>query len=349
MKKQLLSLLVWIAVFYFIFGPIRNWGETGYVSYVYVPFVTFKGFVLFSSSLMAFMAYSVASYLIFYCTYPKKRYSLGITLLLISIPLVIGFRYVLQEIVMKAIFGFGNYTDGYLLRDYFFDNLYYAFVFTGLGLIVYFLRYTRYKEQQQRNFEIENQKTQLSLLRSQINPHFLFNALNNIYALVYEKSDASLGALEKLSRLLRYSLYEKSELVPLEKEWRFIENYIELEQLRLSFHPVLLLDVPAILPKVKILPFSLITFVENAFKHGDLRNIVVPLRIQIKTDSTYFIFKIENSIIQKVKDQTGGIGLDNIQRRLSLFYQDQHQLNIKNNSDQFSVLFKIPLALCSNV
>jgi LytS/YehU family sensor histidine kinase len=170
--------------------------------------------------------------------------------------------------------------------------------------------------------------------------------LNNIYALVYEKSESSLGALEKLSRLLRYSLYEKAELVSLDKEWHFIENYIELEQLRLSFKPAILIDLPEVIPSVNIPPFSLITFVENAFKHGDLQNSVRPLRIKMVLKKEGFTFKIENSIKQKEKDSTGGIGLANLQRRLAIFYQNQHELIIENNNNLFTVTFKIPLSRC---
>lgn len=292
------------------------------------------------------MGYSLGAYLTFFYTYPRKKYLLGAFLFVLCIPLAVTFRYVIQEIIMDAVFGFTNYAEGYLLRDYFFDNLYYAFVFTSFGVIVYFLRYSRFKEQQQSDLEIENQKTQLALLRSQLNPHFLFNALNNIYALVYEKSESSLGALEKLSSLLRYSLYEKAELVSLEKEWHFIENYIELEQLRLSFQPAILLDLPATLPAIKIPPFSLITFVENAFKHGDLQNIMRPLRIKMELQEDNFIFKVENSINHNEKDATGGIGLANLQRRLAIFYQNEHELTIENSNNLFSVTFKIPLSRC---
>ncbi len=346
MEKRLLSLLLWAALFYFVFGPVRDWGESGNFFHVYRWLLDYKTFLLFTTTLISFAGYSIGTYLVFFYAYPKKKYTSVVILFLLCIPIMIAFRYVLQEIVMKAIFGFTNYTEGYLLWDYFFDNLYYAFVFTSFGVIVYFLRYNRFQEQQQRDFEIENQKTQLALLRSQLNPHFLFNALNNIYALVYEKSESSLGALEKLSRLLRYSLYEKAELVPLEKEWSFIENYIELEQLRLSFQPAILLDLPATLPAIKIPPFSLITFVENAFKHGDLQNIMAPLRIKIAIENGDFVFKIENSINHNEKDATGGIGLANLQRRLAIFYQNEHELIIENSNNLFTVTFKIPLSLC---
>lgn len=346
MEKRLLSLLLWTALFYFVFGPIRDWGESGNFFYIYRWLVDYEYFLLFNTNLISFAGYSFGTYLVFFYTYPKKKYTLGVILFLLCIPLMIAFRYLLQELLMKAIFGFTNYTEGYSLYDYFFDNLYYAFVFTSFGVIVYFLRYSRFKEQQQSDLEIENQKTQLALLRSQLNPHFLFNALNNIYALVYEKSESSLGALEKLSSLLRYSLYEKAELVPLEKEWSFIENYIELEQLRLSFQPSILLDLPATLPAITIPPFSLITFVENAFKHGDLQNIMSPLRIKMELKEEGFIFKIENSINHNEKDATGGIGLTNLQRRLIIFYQDEHKLIIENKNDLFSVTFKIPRSRC---
>lgn len=346
MKKQLFTLVLWTVVFYHIFGPLKEWGETGDLHYLYRWALGKKEFLLVTSTLIAFMGYTLGAYLSFYYTYPKKKFVLGIFLFLLCIPLAITFRYVLQEIVIKAIWGFGNYTDGYERKAYFFDNLYYAFVFTSFGVIVFFLRYSRYQEQQRLDYEIENQKTQLSLLRSQLNPHFLFNALNNIYALVYENNGASLEAIEKLSSLLRYSLYEKSEVVSLEKEWHFIENYIELESLRLPFTPAILLDVPPCLPPIEIPPFSLITFVENAFKHGELQDPENPVRIQIIHNYSEFIFNIDNKIAHKEKDDQGGIGLENLKKRLAIFYQQKHQLVIKKKKDQFSVTFKIPRALC---
>ncbi|HMQ50075.1 MAG TPA: histidine kinase [Saprospiraceae bacterium] len=348
MKKHIGSLLLWTFVFYYVFGPIQDWAATGDAEEVYVWLTNWKDFWLVSTSMLSFAAYSVGAYLSFYHTYPKRLYVQGILLLLLTIPTAIAFRFFIQEVLMPLLLGFGNYAPGYTMKYYFFDNLYYAFVFSAFGVIFFFLRYANYKEQQEKALAFENQQMQLSQLKSQLNPHFLFNALNNIYALVYEKSPHALAAVEKLSHLLRYSLYEKSDRVPLSKEWQFATDFMDMQRLRLAYEPVLDIDIPAPLPDVNLPPFTLIPFIENAFKHGDLQNPNAPLRIHMDCTDTHFQFSMSNQISQQQKDQTGGIGLENTRRRLDQYFDHQHELTITAQDHEFVVCLKIPLRLCSN-
>lgn len=346
MKRKIGSLLLYTFLFYQVFGPLREYLEGDDPYEIWNWFDTTQAFLLVSTSILAFMAYSLGAYLVLYYCYKKVHTWLLAILIVLVVPVSIAFRYLLQEVLMYWLTGEGNYTEGYPLDMYFIDNLYYAFVFVSFGVIIYFLHYSQYKEKQEQQLQIENQQIQLSLLRSQINPHFLFNALNNIYALVNENNKQSLPALEKLSSILRYSLYEQSEFVPFDKEWQKIEDYITLESMRLPYRPALLLDVPPTLPAVCIPPFLFIGLVENAFKHGQLDQPESPTRIKISQEKEVLRFQISNAIAQKNKDEVGGIGLQNIRDRLALIYPDTHTFEVENIEQQFSVLIEIPAKPC---
>ncbi|MEL6836669.1 MAG: histidine kinase [Bacteroidota bacterium] len=346
MKKNLGSLLLYTFLFYEAFGPLRDYLEgdksRAFFSWLDSPLQ----FLLVSTSVMAFMFYSIGAYLVlFYCY--QKTSKIAVSVLVLSVvPIAIAFRYFIQEIVMRWLIGEGNYTDGYPLDLYFLDNLYYAFVFISFGVIMYFLRYSKFKEQQEQQLQIENQQIQLSLLRSQVNPHFLFNALNNIYALVNDENRKSLTALEKLSSMLRYSLYEQSEAVPLAQEWQRMEDYITLESMRLSYNPAILFDVPAEIPAVCVPPFMLIGLVENTFKHGLLNDPVQPVRIVLKQIDQRLQFKISNITAKREKDETGGIGLQNTRQRLALIYPGSHHFEVDESEHSFTVFLEIPAQSC---
>ena len=145
-------------------------------------------------------------------------------------------------------------------------------IFIIYGIVFYFIRYSYYKELQQRELLLQNRQSELSFLRSQINPHFLFNSLNNIYSLAYQQSERVLPAIAGLSDLLRYMLYDANEKVPLEKELEYIRKYIDLQRLRFEQPVKAEFIVPAIPAKFLIPPLLLIPFVENAFKHGEFSN-----------------------------------------------------------------------------
>jgi len=303
-------------------------------------FDSFESTVQTLTSWVAFFAYTIGAYLILYASYPRKKYFLAAISILILVPLTLGFRFLLQEILMEAAFGFDNYRDDLPWRYYVLDNIFYAIVFTTLGIVYFLVQYSKYTESRQSALQIEHQKTELALLRSQINPHFLFNILNNIYTLVYQKSDQALKAMEKLSGLLRYTLYEPQDWVPLQKEWEYVNDFIALQKIRYP-HPIdLQLSYDQHLDLNLIPPFILIPFVENAFKHANLKDY--PIVIMIKAADKTILIEIQNHIGQHEKDGTGGIGLKNVRRRLELLYGLKHNLEIRQENEIFSVNLSLP-------
>jgi sensor histidine kinase YesM len=172
-------------------------------------------------------------------------------------------------------------------------------------------------------------------LRSQINPHFLFNSLNNIYSLVYHGSDQALTAIAGLSDLLRYMLYDAAEKVPLRTEMEYIEKYIGLQQLRFE-HPIkVTVREEGDIRGIFVPPLLLIPFVENAFKHGDLDNGGISVFISNSRQKT--LFHCTNRKGLHRRDAGGGIGLENVKRRLSLLYPGKHEFSVDNGPVNFTI------------
>ena len=216
------------------------------------------------------------------------------------------------------------------------------FVFsTGIKVISHWLR------SEQRNKEIANEKLQaeLSFLKAQINPHFLFNTLNNIYALASTQSEKTAPAVMKLSNIMRYVLTEaRNDMVTLEKEIQFTTNYIELQKMRLTDRSSIDFTVKGDPLGRHIAPLILLPFVENAFKYGISTREPSPIRIllEIKKDSLYFSVHNHKHINTslKVSDNTG-IGINNSRRRLDLLYDGQYELTIKDEAGEFTVQLNI--------
>ncbi len=194
--------------------------------------------------------------------------------------------------------------------------------------------------------ELENQNliSELAFLKSQINPHFLFNTLNNIHTLAYKKSDLAPDSIMKLSDLMRYMIYESDvDFVPLEKEITHLRSFIDLQELRFKAKGIVAFELEGDQKQFEIAPLLLLPFVENAFKHGANLNRPEAIRIKLRSAVDGIKFSIENelAIEMKHKDTTGGIGLENIRRRLELIYPKRHTLLI----DQSSSLYQIDLTL----
>jgi LytS/YehU family sensor histidine kinase len=186
----------------------------------------------------------------------------------------------------------------------------------------------------------ERQASEIALLRSQVNPHFLFNTLNNIYSLVYAKSDEAPEAVMKLSGIMRYMLYDSNtDFVEINKEIEYINSFIELQQLRITQKGFVEITVNGFMENRTIAPMLLIPFVENAFKHCE-KSHVPGIIIQLTLEPERLIFTVENyikSINQAVVDDSGGFGLDNIKRRLGLLYHEKHELKISTSDDKFKI------------
>ena len=188
---------------------------------------------------------------------------------------------------------------------------------------------------------LEKQSGELALLRSQINPHFLFNTLNNIYSLVYKKSEDAPEAVMKMSSIMRYMLYDATtDKVLLEKEIEYLKSFIELEKLRIRHKDFVEMNIAGNVEGRTIAPMLLIPFVENAFKHGS-RNVTNPgIRINLIIEPQQIRFDVRNQVRKNstgTKDQGGGIGLTNLRRRLNLLYPGKHQLEIYSDESSFNV------------
>lgn len=208
--------------------------------------------------------------------------------------------------------------------------------------------YLKKKEEETILSKTENLETELKLLKSQINPHFLFNALNNIYALSAINTEKTQESISYLSNMLRYVLYEcDQKLVPLEKEILYIENYIKLFSLKSSKkYPIKFISNISNY-KTYVAPMLFIPFVENAFKHSNIeRGLDSFIHIEVSvTDENKINFIVKNSMPKQniVKDTVGGIGLLNVKKRLSILYPEKHSLNIYKDKDIYGIKLTIQL------
>ncbi|CAL1519820.1 histidine kinase [Chitinophaga sp. MM2321] len=195
--------------------------------------------------------------------------------------------------------------------------------------------------------ENENLKTELSLLRSQVSPHFMFNVLNNMVSLARKKSDVLEPSLIKLSSLMRYMLYEADEeTVPLLKETEYLQSYIDLQQQRFGKNVVINVSLDTMENHYEIEPMLLIPFVENAFKHGTglIPNAQIDISLRTNDDKLFFCVRNKyNEISGEIKDKTSGIGLANVKRRLNLLYKDDYVLRIDKKDDWFAVTLQLSL------
>jgi len=205
-------------------------------------------------------------------------------------------------------------------------------------------------ELQRELLEKEKQKTEIELkaLKAQINPHFFFNTLNSIYSMALDKDDRLPATVLQLSDLMRYFLYvSKDNFVPLEKELAVAESYIALQKIRSGKQLSIELIKEGEVNGQKIAPLLLITFLENAFKHGakgSSGNTFVHLTIKVEKDRLDFIVENNKGVIDEI--QTGehnGLGLQNIKRQLELLYPGKHQLNIKDQQDRFTIALQLIL------
>jgi len=189
----------------------------------------------------------------------------------------------------------------------------------------------------QRSLETEKKDMEMQFLKSQLNPHFLFNSLNNIYSLAYQKSDKTADAILKLSEMMRYMIYESNDSwVALSKEIEYLQNYIELQKLRFKNGAAVEMTLNGEIDNQQILPLILIAFVENAFKHGVANDPSDPIRINIIANQKILHFSITNKKSNANKDQMGGVGLNNVERRLQLLYPERYKLNIVNSTTHYT-------------
>ena len=270
----------------------------------------------------------------------KGRYFLYTISVLVLIALGSGFYIML----------FSHWID-YIFTGYYFIA-YYSFWDISLFFIVYvaatsLLHLARGWFRLQ---EIEREKTitELKVLRSQINPHFLFNSLNSIYSLARKNASQVPGKVVQLSDLMRHIIYEsEADFIPLEKEIEMVKNYIELQNLRTTKAEQIQLEVKGNVKNKMVAPMLFLPFVENSFKHGlksGAKNAYVKILITVMEYD--LIFEIENAKgdAPSVADSKyKGVGIENVKKRLELIYPERHKLKVFDNDETFKVLLQLPL------
>lgn len=194
-------------------------------------------------------------------------------------------------------------------------------------------------EADRKELERSRSEAELQNLKNQLNPHFLFNTLNNIYSLISFSPEKAQEAVHELSRMLRYVMYESNQpFVTLEKELDFVRNYVELMRIRLPQHAELKTDISSVTPGTLIAPLLFISIIENAFKHGVSNNKPSFIDIHIYQEKDRVVCSILNSDFHKDNEQDksgSGIGLVNLRRRLSLLYPDHHSFECKREGENY--------------
>ena len=340
MKFNWKGLSIFFLLYYFVGDPLRElimFGKTGVLDFEDGT----EDVLLMFASLFTFFLYCISAYTSLYYFFPRKKWGSILFLLACSIILPIGVRYLIQEVIFDILFGFTNYPKDVSLLWYGRDNLYFAFRFVSFGAIFYLITFSFYKQRQEQNLSIANQKMQLSLLRSQINPHFLLNSLNNIYSLVFHKSEKSLDALDTLSDMLKYSLYENREKVSIREEMDYVDKFLHLSALRYDYPLAIEKNIEAEALEVEIPQFILMPLIENAVKHGDLKNPEQPLRLSIGMNEDILYIEVSNKKGKQLKDEVGGIGLENIRKRLALIYGEKGFFKIQEDEAMFQVQIQI--------
>ena len=250
-------------------------------------------------------------------------------------------------------FTFNTLSD-WVISGYFFIS-YYEFWELFYFFLIYWSASTLFKfskawftlaETRQRLNELQAAKLQAELdgLKTQINPHFLFNALNSIYALAIDNQKQTPKAILKLSAVLRYILYESNEAkVGLQKEVRYLNDYIEVQKMRLENGTDIQFKINGNIKNKAIAPLLLLPFVENGFKHGlkgDTENMFLHILLEVTNEAIIFKTKNNQGELDELS-KSKGIGLENVKKRLKLIYPNQNELLINNHKDTFEIILKI--------
>ncbi len=206
--------------------------------------------------------------------------------------------------------------------------------------------YIRSRDDRKRLVELEKQnlEQQLEYLRYQINPHFFMNTLNNIHALVDFDPAKAQETIVELSKMMRFVLYEgNKQSVPLSRELDFIRHYVTLMQLRFTDKVKISLNLPLETPERQIPPLILVTFIENAFKHGVSYQHESFINVNVAVEDEMMRFSCHNSKADRPNEEKGGVGLANVRKRLDLIYGERYRLSIKDKVDAYHVELSIPL------
>jgi len=266
-------------------------------------------------------------------------------------------KYILYFLAICIVFVIGVFVH-YLVFDHLIDFVFPGFYFISmyslfeisqyiLAYLVVSLLFKLSKDwfdlkEQQLELQKESHRVQLQSLKSQLNPHFLFNSLNNIYSMTSTDVEKGRSHIIKLSDALRYMLYKTNdELVPLQNEIEYFNNYIELEQLRLEDEADINIELANDVDNLKIAPLILLPFIENCFKHCQKENPVISIKMQVEKGG--LSLECRNNMDATFPDEMGGVGLSNAKRRLELIYPQKHTLHIHKDLAFYTTILNLDL------
>jgi two-component system, LytTR family, sensor kinase len=299
-----------------------------------IPHISFYTlFTLFNIAIFYISYFLISSYFI-----GNKRYLTGF-IVAITFTLTVAFvKLAIAVYNSDILMRYGDKLEKTFTKgEYFSSAIIITLFFMLLGYGFRLASNSYQMEQARKTLETEKLNAELAFLKSQINPHFLFNSLNNIYSLAYQKSDKAPEAILKLSEIMRYMLYESNDdKVSLEDEINYLENYIDLQKLRVKEQVYLELTIQVDNYQHRIMPLLVISFLENVFKHGVATDKEHPIRITVEVQNNRLHFRAQNKKNKLNKDKTGGIGLTNLKRRLELGYPDKHTFIVHDNEDYYS-------------
>lgn len=319
-------------------------------AYVFKPGDTLPDILI--NSLVFVIIHALVSYFNIYYLFPtflrKKHYAAYFLAIVMSISLaafmqaaVLMFLDTLETVAKPDLFSIGFLLNSAMAITY----------TTAITMSLKLVKHWYENERLAKELTQVNTETELKYLKSQINPHFLFNSLNSIYALSLKKSDLTPDLILKLSDILRYLLYEGSEKkVSLSQEVKYLKSYMELEKVRHGDRMNLEFEVSGDLDLYEIAPMLLIPFVENSFKHGLGKDRAKGfVKVILTAEDQELNFKLINSKpkngqeLSKQAGYTGGIGLKNVKKRLNLLYPNSHDLQLGEENNEFKVSLKLKL------
>lgn len=337
--------LFWIVVYVYFILSINNVGI--YASYRH----------LLESSGIIVLAQIITAYTCLYVLLPKflnkKKTGLFVFWMLVLLIAVFALYQAVRMFYFDVVYfdSFNEIQRNYATESYW-KRLTYFSVFLSKCILYLtptaLLLMSRFYKNQQKFLKLNEQKkiAELTALRNQLNPHFLFNTLNNLYALALDKSDRTPEVIERLSDILDYILYRcKENYVPVQKEIELIENYLSLEKIRYGNRVTVHFE-HKVNPEVKIAPLLVLALVENAFKHGVTQELrKAKIGISLTTNTTEVLFSICNSkpntSIDEKLESDEPLGLKNVKQQLKLLYPNSHELKIIDKEDTFKVKLRL--------
>jgi two-component system, LytTR family, sensor kinase len=288
---------------------------------------------------VVFLFYSITLF-VFPGFLKKGKYVLLALLVTGLVLLSVVLRFILAMVILNGTLG--DLMDA-AVSPMFWSQLRISLLFAGISFAVWYARRNFELAKNQQLLKKEIADAQLLTLKNQINPHFLYNTLSFLYTKSLPLSKELSDAIAALSEMMRYSLGEAGEdgMVSLQKEVNHLKNFINIHQLRYANNLQVQFTADGDMERHRIIPLLLITFVENAFKHGKVNDRQYPLTINLHANNTAMKFFAGNKKNNGIKEKSSGVGLQNIKNRLELAYPGKHILEISDNHDSYEVSLTI--------